>query len=91
MWNKGKHNVEEVNGKRCSIVETGVNENRMKFLKNLLESNKYTVEVENGGENGYKVAVTDLLFNPVIDVYKRRIFTSDGDVVDYHYWFQLTK
>ncbi len=91
MWNKGKHNVEEVNGKRCSIVETEINENRMKFLKSLLENNKYIVEVENMGEKGFKIGVTDLLFNPVIDVYKRRLFTDNGDVVDYNYWNQLTK
>ena len=91
MWNKGKHNVEEINGKRCSIVERGINENRMKFLKSLLEKNKYTVEVEDGGEKGFKIGVTDLLFNPVIDVYKRRLYTESGDVVDFYYWNQLTK
>lgn len=83
--------MEDVNGKRCSIVETGVNENRMKFLKSLLEKNKYTVEVEKAGEDGYKIGVTDMLFNPVIDVYKRRLFTENGEVVDFYYWNQLTK
>ena len=91
MWNKGKHNVEEINGKRCSIVETGVNENRMKFLKSLLEHNKYTVEVTEEPEKGFKIGVTDMLFNPVIDVYKRRIYTPSGDVVDYYSWNQITK
>ena len=91
MWNKGKHNVENLNGVRCSIVEAGVNENRMKFLKSLLEINKYNVEVEDGGENGFKIGVSDMLFNSVIDVYKRRLFTETGEVVDYNYWNQLTK
>lgn len=91
MWNKGKHNVEEINGKRCSIVEAGINENRMKFLKSLLEINKYSVEVIEEAEKGFKVGVTDLLFNPVIDVYKRRLFTESGEIVDYYYWNQITR
>jgi hypothetical protein len=89
MWNKGKHVVEEINGVRCTIVENGINENRMKFLKDLLAYNKYIVQVEGGGEAGFKIGVTDLLFNPVVDVYKRRLFNEKRDVVSYKYWFQL--
>lgn len=88
MWNKGKHNVEEINGTRCSIVESDAGESRMRFLKELLEHNRYQVLCEKN-EDKYKIGVTDLLFNPVIDVYKRRLFTKTGEVVTFNNWFQL--
>lgn len=87
---KAKHTVEEINGVRCSIVETGVNETRCQFLTNLLKKNNYEVLSEKAGE-AYKIGVTDLLFNPVIDVYKRRLKTLDGRVVSHQYWFQLAE
>jgi len=87
--NKGKHLVEEIDGVRCSVVEKGVSPVRTEFLKNLLEINKYTVKVAAEGEAGtFKIGVTDMLFNPVVDVYKRSLKSFSGKKVTPAYWLQ---
>jgi len=87
--NKGKHLVEEIDGVRCSLVEKGVSPNRTEFLKKLLELNGYTVKVATEGETEtFKVGVTDLLFNPVVDVYKRSLKSLSGHKVTPAYWLQ---
>jgi len=87
--NKGKHIVEEVDGVRCSLVEKGVSPERTEFLKKLLELNGYTVKVASEGEAGaFKIGVTDILFNPVVDVYKRRLKTTSGKKVTPAYWLE---
>jgi hypothetical protein len=87
--NKGKHLVEEIDGARCSVVEKGVSPERTEFLKKLLELNEYTVKVASEGETEtFKIGVTDLLFNPVIDVYKRSLKSFTGHKVTPAYWLQ---
>ncbi len=86
---KAKHTVEEINGVRCSIVESNVTEERLQFLTKLLQKNNYEVISEKVDENKYKIGVNDLLFNPVIDVYERRLKTLDNKIVSHQYWFQL--
>lgn len=39
------HPFEDIDGIKCAVVEAGVPEERMKFLKELLEFNRYTVVV----------------------------------------------
>ena len=39
------HEFEELNGVKCAIVEKNVSQERVNFLKDLLEFNKYTVVV----------------------------------------------
>ena len=87
--NKGKHLVEEIDGTRCSLVEKGVSADRTTFLKNILELNKYTVKVaaEPDAET-FKIGVTDLLFNPVIEVYKRSLKSTSGKRITPAYWLQ---
>ena len=87
--NKGKHVVEEIDGVRCSVVEKGVTPERTEFLKKLLEINKYTVKVAAEADAiNFKIGVTDLLFNPVIDVYKRSLKSFSGKRVTPAYWLQ---
>ena len=87
--NKGKHIVEEIDGVRCSIVETGASAERVEFLKKLLELNNFTVKTAPDKEEGFfKIGVTDLLFNPVIDVYKRSLKSFTGKKVTPAYWLQ---
>jgi hypothetical protein len=87
--NKGKHNIEEIDGIRCSLVEKGVSPDRAEFLKKLLEINKYEVKIASEGETGtFKIGVTDLLFNPVVDVYKRSLISLSGKKVTPAYWLQ---
>lgn len=87
--NKGKHFVEEIDGIRCSLVEKGVSPERTEFLKKLLELNKYTVKVAAEADvPTFKIGVTDLLFNPVVDVYKRDLKGPSGKRVTPAYWLQ---
>lgn len=87
--NKGKHIVEEIDGVRCSLVEKGISPERADFLKKLLELNGYTVKLAPEGEAGtFKVGVADLLFNPVVDVYKRRLKSLSGKKITPAYWLQ---
>jgi hypothetical protein len=92
-----KHIVEEIDGVRCTVVESGINEKRMEFLKNLLSVNKYEVKVEQMAKKDenelvkYKIGVTDIIFHPMIAIYERKIFTAEGLVVSPQYWFQETE
>jgi hypothetical protein len=93
--NKGKHSVDEIDGIRCTIIESNINENRMRFLKDLLEYNKYEVKLvkdqKENAEPTYKLGITDILFNPVVDVYKRKLRTRHGHIVTPAYWLQLSE
>lgn len=87
--NKGKHIVEEIGGVRCTVVETGVSAERMEFLKKLLELNGYEVKTVQENDSGtFKIGVTDLIFNPLVDVYKRRLKSFTGKKVTPAYWLQ---
>jgi hypothetical protein len=86
--NNGKHNIEEINGILCTLVEGSVNEDRLKFLSNLLIFNGYTVQTLQNEDGSYNLGVTDLIFNPIIDVYKRRLKTPTGHKVTPAYWLQ---
>jgi hypothetical protein len=92
--NKGKHLVIEIDNVSCSLVEKTVEKDRLDFLKSLLELNGYEVKVmeepkeENSNTITYTIGVTDLLFNPVIDVYKRRLRSNTGHKVTPAFWLQ---
>ena len=91
--NKGKHLVIEIDNVTCSVVETGVDKDRLDFLKPLLEHNGYEVKVlteepKEDSQTTYTLGVTDILFNTVIDVYKRRLISQTGHKVTPAYWLQ---
>jgi hypothetical protein len=92
--NNAKHIIGEIEGVRCSIVESGANIERAAFLRQLLEFNNFEVkeltapsEIE-GGETTYTIGVTDLVFNPVFAVYDRSLKTPEGGYVTPGYWLQ---
>jgi hypothetical protein len=92
---KGKHVIAEIEGVRCTLVETGISESRMKFLKELLASNNFEVKVssetkEEGAAPIYTLGVTDLIFNPVIAIYARKLYHPDGRIITAAYWNQDT-
>jgi hypothetical protein len=93
---KGKHVVEEIEGIRCSIVEKGVSAERLPFIREILEYNKYEVKVSEEKRETeeapvtYTVGVTDLLFNVVIAVFQLRLKLKDGRIVSPAYWNQWT-
>ncbi len=84
--------IEVVKGTRCRIVDSEIPKERMEFLKNLLELNKYQVLVEETenepGEKKYKTGVTDITFHPIIAIYARRLKTQEGKFVSPKYWNQ---
>lgn len=89
-----KHIVNEIDGIRCTIVESGISLERLAFLSDLLGLNGFEVkdmqepsEIEND-EPKYTIGVTDLLFNPVFAVYERQLKTGEGDFVTPGYWKQ---
>ena len=88
-----KHIVGEIDGVRCTIVETGVSLERAAFLRDLLEVNNLEVkelaeETEPGSEPKYTIGVISLLFNPVFAIYERQLKTREGDSVTPGYWKQ---
>lgn len=93
---KAKHIVEEINGVRCTVVEKGANQQRVAFLKDLLEYNKFEVLVTEDKKETedaptlFTIGVTDLVFNPVIWVYEMSLITKDGKRVSPAYWEQKT-
>jgi len=92
--NNAKHFVSEIEGIRCTIVETGVSLERVAFLRDLLEFNNLDVkEIQDPSETAdeepkYTIGVTDLLFNPVLAIYERQLKTREGSAVTPGYWKQ---
>jgi hypothetical protein len=92
--NKGKHIVGEVDGVRCTIVETGITKERADFLRGLLEFNGYEVKTQEeiadppADQKNYTLGVTDIVFNPVIAVYQKSLKTKEGKKVTPAYWNQ---
>jgi hypothetical protein len=92
--NNAKHIVAEIDGVRCTIVETGATRERAAFLNELLSLNNLEVkelkEAEKvpGEEPKYTIGVTDLMFNPVFAIYEKKLKTPEGGFVTPAYWKQ---
>ncbi len=90
-----KHQVGEIDGIRCTIVESGISKRRMEFLRSLLTDNKLEVRVkedvpaEGSTETSYTLGVTDILFNPAYAIYERSLLKPDGTVVTPAYYRQM--
>jgi hypothetical protein len=90
-----KHQIGEIDGIRCTIVESGITKKRMEFLRNLLTFNKLEVKVkedapaEGSTETLYTIGVTDIIFNPVYAVYERALLSPDGTVVTPAFYRQM--
>jgi hypothetical protein len=93
---KAKHIVEEINGVRYTVVEKGATQDRVDFLKGLLEFNKFEVLVAEDKKETedaptlFTIGVTDIVFSPVIAVYEMSLKTPDGKRVSPAYWEQKT-
>lgn len=92
--NNAKHIVSEIDGVRCTIVETGATLERAAFLNDLLSYNGFEVKEmkeplkEGKTEQLYTIGVTDIVFNPVFAIYERRLRTREGSIVTPAYWKQ---
>jgi hypothetical protein len=91
---KGKHNIAEIEGIRCTVIEAGIARERAEFLQNLLLFNGYEVKMEkekakDGTElESWILGVTDLIFNPMIVVYEKKLKRRDGYTVTPAFWNQ---
>ena len=91
--NNAKHIVAEIDGVRCTIIETGASLERAAFLRDLLEFNNLEVKelTENAEPDSirkFTIGVTDLIFNPVFAIYERQLKTREGTFVTPGYWKQ---
>ncbi len=92
--NNAKHIIGEIEGVRCTIIESGISIDRAAFLRELLEFNNFDVkELKEepslpGAECIYTIGVTDIVFNPVFSIYECLLKTIDGSYVTPGYWNQ---
>jgi hypothetical protein len=92
--NNAKHIIGEIDGVRCTIVETGATLERIAFLSDLLSFNNLEPkELKEASESAvteqkYTIGVTDLMFNPVFAIYERQLKTKEGTYVTPGYWKQ---
>ena len=93
----GKHQFGAIDDTRVTFIEKKIEKERSDFLKNLLEHNGFEVitkEEKRKTEEDpqlYTVAVTDMIFNPTVYIFQRRLKTPDGHIVTQDYWNQKTK
>ena len=93
---EGKHSFGSIGETRVTFVEKGVDEDRKEFLKKLLEHNGYEVLIDDEKKKTeedpqlYTVAVTDMIFNPTVAIFERKLKTLENRKVTQDYWFQRT-
>lgn len=91
----GSHQFGDIDGQRVTFVEKGTTQERVDFLTKLLKHNNFEVIVSEDKRKSeeepqlYTVAVTDMVFNPTVWVYQRRLKTLDGRKVTPAYWNQV--
>ena len=97
------HEFEDLDGVKCAIVEKNASQQRVDFLKPLLEFNKYTVivvaspppkaaaaavEAAPLPPPSFTIGVTDVTFNATNAIFGRLLKTPGGQVVTLAYWQQ---
>ena len=93
----GKHLFGSIEEQRVTFVEKKIEEVRKEFLKKLLEHNGFEVVIQEEKRKTeeepqlYTVAVTDMVFNPTLWVFNRRLKTFDGHKVTPDYWNQISE
>jgi len=94
---EGKHSFGSIGETRVTFVEKKIDQDRMTFLKKLLEHNGFEVLVEEEKRNSeedtqlYTLGVTDMVFNPTVYVFERKLNTFDGRKVTQDYWMQRSE
>jgi len=93
----GKHLFGSIEDQRVTFIEKKIEEGRKDFLKKLLEHNGFEVLIQEDKRKSeeepqlYTVAVTDMVFNPTIWVFERKLKTFDGHKVTPDYWNQISE
>ena len=95
---QGKHQFGSIGEQRVTFVEKKIDAQRMDFLKKLLEINGFEVLVSEEKRKSedepqlYTIGVTDMVFNPTVYVFQRRLKTLDGEhIVNQEYWNQQSE
>lgn len=93
----GKHTFGSIENTRVTFIEKKIDENRKDFLKKLLEHNGFEIIIQEEKRKTeedpqlYTVATTDMVFNPTIWVFERKLKTFDGHIVNQDYWNQVSE
>ena len=94
----GKHQFGAIGDQRVTFVEKKIEKERLEFLKKLLEVNGFEVVIQEEKKKTdeepqlYTIGVTDMVFNPTVYVFQRRLKTIDGKrIVTQDYWNQVTE
>lgn len=94
----GKHAFGAIDEQRVTFVEKKIEEDRKDFLLKLLQFNGFEVIIQEEKRKTeeepqlYTVAVTDMVFNPTVYVFQRRLKTLDGKhIVNQDYWNQKSE
>lgn len=93
----GKHTFGSIEDTRVTFIEKKIDENRKDFLKKLLEHNGFEIIIQEEKRKSeeepqlYTVATTDMVFNPTIWVFERKLKTFDGKKVTQDYWNQVSE
>lgn len=93
----GKHLFGAIGDQRVTFIEKKIDADRKDFLKKLLEHNGFEVIVNEEKRKTdeepqlYTVAVTDMVFNPTVWIYGRKLKTFDGHKVTPDYWNQISE
>jgi hypothetical protein len=97
MTLSGKHLFGSIDETRVTFVEKKVDASRIDFLKKILEHNNFEVIIQEEKRRSeedpqlYSLGVTDMVFNPTIYIFQRRLLTLDGKKMTQDYWFQRTE
>ncbi len=93
----GKHLFGAIDDQRVTFIEKKIEGVRKDFLKKLLEHNGFEVVIQEEKRKSeeepqlYTVAVKDMVFNPTIWVFERKLKTFDGHKVTPDYWNQVSE
>ncbi|MGB5243863.1 MAG: hypothetical protein WBN28_07960 [Lutimonas sp.] len=98
MGLSGKHQFGSIGETRVTFVEKNATQERLEFLKRLLEVNGFEVITEEEKRKTeddpqlFTIGVTDMVFNPTVYVFQRRLKTIDGlHKVTPDYWNQVSE
>jgi len=98
MGLEGKHMFGSIGEQRVTFVEKKITVERLDFLKQLLEVNGFEVLVDEDKRKSeedpqlYTIGVTDMVFNPTVYIFQRRLKTLDGKhIVNQEYWNQISE
>ena len=92
----GKHQFGALDETRVTFIEKKIEGGRKDFLQKLLEHNSFEVVVKEEKRKSeedpqlYTIGVTDMVFNPTLAIFQRRLQTLDGHIVTQDYWNQKT-